>query len=723
MLERLASFCFNRRKLVLAAWILILPITFGISGAIGATYSDGNGGNLKNAESQKAVDLLNTAFPKTAGQAGDRNGQIVFEVPTAQGGLKAKRAEIETFLASFAKQPAIGSVASPFAADRPTISPDGTIGLASVTFSPKANLQVDAPKLPALADPLRRQGVVTEFSGQYFAKFELPPSEVFGLLAAVIILLVAFGSIIAMGLPILTALFGVGLSFAVVGIWAAVIKMPMFVTSISAMIGLGVGIDYVLFILTRYRDELEHHSPHDATVRALGTAGRAVVFAGITVMISMLGMFLMGLEFVKGIALAGATPVFIIVIAALTLIPAMLGFIGHNINKFSIHRTKHDPNKETGWHRWSRLVQRRAWPFAIGGFVLLAVATIPLASLRLGFSDQGNDPTSSTTRKAYDLIAKGFGPGANGRFIIAVDTSASGSAASLPALMSALNKADGVAATVGPFPSSDGRAAMIQLVPKTSPQDEATPQLVHRLREKVIPPAVNGTGLKAYVGGFTASGVDFSDLIGRRLPVFIGVVLLLSFLLLMAVFRSILVPLKAVIMNLLSIGAAYGVVVTVFQWGHLGSLVGVGKPGPIEPWIPMMLFAIVFGLSMDYEVFLLSKIREEYDHRKDNAAAVVEGLASTARVITAAAAIMVCVFLGFVLGNRQIKLMGLGLATAVFIDATIVRIILVPATMELLGDRNWWFPRWLDRVVPRLNVEGPAEVEPAMATSGAAGGN
>ena len=718
MLERLASFCFNRRRYVLLAWIIALPLTFAISGAVGGTFSSQQGGGMKDSGSQRATDLLNKSFPQMAGQAGERSGSIVFEVPADKGGLEAKRAAVEAFLATFSKNPAIATASSPFDAQRPSISPDKTIGTSTVTFAKGANLEKVGPTLPKLADSLRTQGVVTEFSGQYFAKFELPPSEVFGLLAAVVILLIAFGSIIAMGLPILTALFGVGMSFAVVGLWAALINMPSFVTSISAMIGLGVGIDYVLFIITRYREELKHSSPHDATVRAIGTAGKAVVFAGITVMISMLGMFIMGLEFVNGIALAGATPVFIIVIAALTLIPAMLGFIGHNINSFSIHRKKVDENKESGWHRWSRLVQRRAWPFAIGGFVILAAATIPLASLRLGFTDQGNDPTSSTTRKAYDLLAKGYGPGANGKFIIAVDSAGAKSAGTEAALVKALAATDGVASVVGPVQSDDGSAAVIFLQPSTAPQDKATTTLVHTLRDKVIPPVVAGTGVNAYVGGFTAGGVDFADLIGKRLPLFIGVVLLLSFFLLMAVFRSILVPLKAVIMNLLSIGAAYGVVVMVFQWGHLGSLVGVGKPGPIEPWIPMMLFAIVFGLSMDYEVFLLSKIKEEFDHRKDSSAAVVEGLASTARVITAAAAIMVCVFLGFVLGNRQIKLMGLGLATAVFIDATLVRIVLVPATMELLGDRNWWFPKWLDRMVPNLNIEGHSDDLPIPSAAG-----
>ena len=705
MLERLASFSFRRRRYVLAAWLLALPLTFAISGAVGGTFSNNQGGGMKSSDSQRAVDLLNKSFPEMAGQAGDRTGSIVFEVPAAAGGLEGKKTEIEAFLTAFSKNAAIGSVTSPFDGQS-SLSQDKTIGTSTIDFKSGVDLEKAGPKLPDLASGLRKQGVVTEFSGQYFGKFEFPPSEIFGVLAAIIILLVAFGSVIAMGLPILTALLGVSLSFAVVGLWAALISMPSFVTSISAMIGLGVGIDYVLFIVTRYREELKTSSPHDATVRAIGTAGKAVVFAGMTVMISMLCMFIIGLEFINGIAVAGATPVFIIVIAALTLIPALLGFAGQNINKISIHRKHVNETKETGWHRWSRTVQRRAWPFAIGGFVVLVIATIPLASLRLGFTDQGNDKSSSTTRKAYDLLAKGYGVGANGKFIVAVDFANAKATDTVVNLVNALGTTPGVASAVGPVPSKDGTSAVIFLQPSTSPQAEATSKLVHTLRDNVIPSVVTGTGVNAYVGGFTAGGIDFADLIGKRLPVFMGVVLLLTFFLLMAVFRSILVPLKAVIMNMLSIGAAYGVVVAVFQWGYLGSLIGLGKPGPIEPWMPMMLFAIVFGLSMDYEVFLLSKIKEEYDHRRDNSTAVVEGLASTARVITSAAAIMVCVFAFFVLGNRQLKLMGLGLATAIFVDATLVRIVLVPATMELLGDRNWWFPKWLDRVIPNLNIEG-----------------
>jgi putative drug exporter of the RND superfamily len=716
LLDRMASWCFNHRRIVVLLWILALPAMFVISGALGGKSNDAQGGN--GTESSKAVEIFAREFPQGKAQTDGQAGEIVFKV---DAGIASKKTQITAWLDTLAKNDIVATVTNPFTTNQPgQVSPDGTVGLSQVTFKPGVDYATEPIKLIPTAKSLRDQGVTTEFAGLPFAGFSLPPSEAFGLLAAVIILLLAFGSVIAMGLPILTAALGVGIAIAGVGIWSYFTDMPSFVTSITGMIGLGVGIDYVLFIVTRYKDELHSGlTPHDATVRAITTAGRAVVFAGITVIISMLGMFLMGLSFINGIALAGATPVFVIVFAAVTLIPAMLGFIGHNIDKWSIHRGPAKPkDQETGWHRWSRSVQRRAWPFAIGGLVLLVVASIPLLSLRLGFSDQGNNAKDNTTRKAYDIKAAVFGPGSNAPGLIAIEAPTAEAAAIVPKLEAAVKTTPGVAFAVAqPLPS--GKAFLITFTPTTGPQDAATEKLVHDLRKNVIAPTIAGSGAKAYLGGFNAGGMDFASLIGSRLPLFIGVVLILSFLLLMAVFRSVLVPLKAVIMNLLSIGAAYGVVVAIFQWGWGGSLLGVGKPGPIEPWIPMMMFAIVFGLSMDYEVFLLSRIREYYDHGKDNGSAVVEGLASTARVITAAAAIMVCVFLGFALGDRAIKVMGIGLATAVFIDATIVRIIMVPATMELLGDRNWWFPRWLDKTIPKLNVEGKANsTEPPRVVAG-----
>jgi len=431
-----------------------------------------------------------------------------------------------------------------------------------------------------------------------------------------------------------------------------------------------------------------------------------VLFAGATVVISLGGLFLMGVPFIRGLGAGAATTVLLMMIASVTLLPALLGFTGTGIDRLRIpllHR-KEGASRTSIWFRWSRVIQSRPWSAFLAGFVVLVVFAIPMLGIRLGFADAGNDPPAESTRRAYDLLSEGFGPGFNGPLVIAADTPSGPE--TLAGLQETLASTPGIERVTPVIPNPTGDAAVLQVIPTSSPQSEHTSDLVHRLRTEVIPDAVRGTDTEVLIGGITASGIDVSDALASRLPVFIGAVLAFSFLLLMAVFRSIFVPVKAVIMNLLSIGAAYGVMVAVFQWGWGSGLLGIERGAPIEPFIPMMMFAIVFGLSMDYEVFLLSRVREEYDRTGDNALAVADGLAATARVITAAAAIMVTVFASFVLGDQRIlKLFGLGLASAIFIDATLVRIVLVPATMELLGDRNWWFPRWLDRIVPRLHVE------------------
>ncbi|MGA1413297.1 MAG: MMPL family transporter, partial [Ilumatobacteraceae bacterium] len=493
-------------------------------------------------------------------------------------------------------------------------------------------------------------------------------------------------------------------------------------------------------------------SVEDSVVEAVDTSGRAVIFAGITVIISLLGLFVMGLAFARGLAIGAVIGVLFMIVASITFLPALLAMVKHRVDtttraalialiafvsfafvallqhKLQIffagliatvaimllsfvikplrqpikHRAK-KAKELTFWYRWSRFIQRRPWTAAISATAVLLVLSAPLASIRLGFGDTGNDPEESTVRKAYDLIAAGFGPGFNGPLYITVQGETAGQPEKLQAFVDTISATEGVAYAQAVPASADGSLSLVIAYPKTAPQDEATYDLVKFLRSDVVP----ATGVDAKVGGFTAAGSDFATALGSRMPyLFIGV-LSLSFLLLMAVFRSLLVPLKAVIMNLLSIGAAYGVLVAVFQWGWGISLIGIGKAGPIESWAPMMLFAIVFGLSMDYEVFLLSRVKEEYDHTGDNATAVADGLTATARVITAAALIMVFVFGAFVLGwDRDLKLFGLGLAVAVFIDATIVRMVLVPATMELLGDRNWWLPAWINKLLPKIDVEG-----------------
>jgi putative drug exporter of the RND superfamily len=478
------------------------------------------------------------------------------------------------------------------------------------------------------------------------------------------------------------------------------------------MIGIGVGIDYALFIVTRYREGLHqgHLDPEEATVRSIDTAGRAVLFAGCTVIIAILGLFIIGTSITRGLAVGISIGVLTTMVASVTLLPAVLGFVGRNIDRFGLpHRASAEgSDRRSVWYRWSRVIQHRPWPALVVGAVLLIALALPLFGIRLGIGDAGNRPTSDTTRRAYDLIDEGFGPGANGPLLLAAQTpGGSSDLQALEALSDELNQTRGVEVASPPIPSEQGDAAIIQVQPTTSPQDEATEQLVHRLRDDVVPSAIAGTDLTVEVGGATAAVVDYASFTGTRLPWFVAAVLVLSFVLLTVVFRSLLVPLKAVVMNLLSVGAAYGVLVAVFQWGWGASLIGLGKEGPVDLWVPTMLFGVIFGLSMDYEVFLLSRMREDYDRTRDNATAVANGLAATARVITAAAAIMFCVFAAFVLGeDRALKMFGLGLATAVLLDATVVRLVLVPATMELLGDRNWWLPRWLDRSLPRFEVEG-----------------
>jgi RND superfamily putative drug exporter len=642
--------------------------------------------------------VLEREFPQRNGE----EGTVVFADATAD------RRAIDRYLGSLRSVDGVTAV-SPL-----ETAPDGKVAIASLTFEDVDAAKGATGRVRDLAKPLVEAGDRVEFGGWIFAEGEMPATEALGILAAVVILLVAFGSVLAMGLPIATALVGIGIALAGVGGIANLLDTPDFTPQVATMVGLGVGIDYALFIVTRYRAALARGATvEDGVLEAVDTAGRAVVFAGCTVVVSLMGMFLMGLSFLHGLAVGTSLAVAIAVLAAVTLLPALLGFLGLNINKLRIGKGGSAEGKGA-WHRWAEVVQRRPVPVAVVGLGVLLAASIPVLSMRLGVADASNDPTSSTTRRANDLIAEGFGPGANGPILVVADTEGLAPSARIGALArvrDAIGGDPGIASVGQPTVSPSGGGALFTAVPKTGPQEAATTTLLHHLRDDVIPPAVAGTGAQAYLGGQTALDADFSSVLGARLPLFITGVLVLSFLLLLAVFRSVLVPLKAVIMNLLSIGAAYGVMVAVFQWGWAGSVVGV-SPAPIEPWVPMMLFAIVFGLSMDYEVFLLSAVREEYGRTKDNRAAVAMGLEHTARVITAAALIMVCVFASFVLADvRALKLIGLGLAVAVFIDASVVRVVLVPATMELLGDANWWLPRWLDRILPHLAVEGhPADV-------------
>jgi len=713
MLRDVATFCYRRRRMVVAVWLVAL---IGIS-VLGKTV----GGDLlktfslPGSESQKTFDVLGNEFQRK----GD-TGDLVFEA-TGSGGVRAAsvQAAIDPLMAKLRTLPHVVSVTSPYTpAGARFVSEKGTIAYAEILFDVQANdVPLDLGKqMRSIVADANTSALKVELGGSMFTDQTQPASEAIGILAAVLILLLAFGSLLAMGLPIMTALFGIGIGLAGVDLLARFLDVPSFAPQVTAMIGIGVGIDYALFIATRYRERLhEGYEPEEAVVHSLDTSGRAVLFAGCTVVISLLGLFLIGVSFIRGLAIGASLAVLFVMAAAVTLLPAVLGFVGRTIDKLALPSARKSRSVENSfWSRWSRALGNRPWTAAIAGLAILVVLAIPLFSLRLGVADAGNDPTKLTTRRSYDLLSQGFGPGFNGPLLVASEMASPADAAGAAKLATVIANDPDVQQVSPPIVSPNGHGVLLQVVPKDSPQDASTTSLVHRLRDVTIPDATKGSGLDFHVGGQTAIGVDLADTLGQRLPYMFLAILLFSFVLLMVVFRSLLVPLKAVIMNLLSIGASYGVIVAIFQFGWLKNLVGIGKEGPIEAWVPMMLFAIVFGLSMDYEVFLLSRIKEEYDRDHDNAAAVAHGLAKTARLITAAAAIMICVFASFVLSDmRVLKLVGFGLAFAVFIDATVVRLVLVPATMELLGDRNWWFPSWLEWI-PRIHVEGtPDALTPA----------
>ncbi len=749
-MKRLANFAYTRRRLVVVSWIVLLVGLTVISMAFQGTYRTDF--KLPGSESQAANDLLKA---RGAGSRSGFSGDVVFK---ADQGVKdpAVQAYIEGFLTKINGAVADLDIASPYSPDNAyQISKDGKIAYAQVNFSDRSNQQYtdDGTAIKAIyKDEVAGapQGLDIQLAGDIFAEQQAFNSELVGLLAAVVILLVAFGSILAMGLPIVTALFGIGCGAAIIGLTTRLLAVPDFTTEVAAMIGIGVGIDYALLIVSRYRSALHDGlTPQEAVSLAIDTSGRAVLFAGLTVVISLLGMFLLNLDFMRSMSIGAVCAVLMTMLGSITLLPAMLGFVGHNIDRPKLgvpsprglarlpiwiamvpvrlpgffaglfrqasdggnQRRPHPFSSEVQvansfWYRWSRVIQKYPWPALIGATAVLVILAFPVFSLRLGFADAGNRPATDTTRKAYDLLSEGFGPGFNGPLFLVMETpGGANDAATLTDVKSAIEATPGVASATNPQSVGNGLSVMY-VFPTTSPQDKATTQLVHTLRDKAVPPAVAGTDVKAYFTGLPPAVVDFSDYMGQRLPIFIGAVLLLSFLLLMTVFHSVVVPLKAVIMNMLSIGAAFGATVAVFQWGIGSSLIGLGKEGPVEAWAPMFIFAIVFGLSMDYEVFLLTRVREEYDRTGDNGRAVADGLASTGRVISAAALIMVCVFGSFILGaDRSLKLIGFGLAFAVAVDATVVRLILVPAAMELLGKANWWAPAWLVRYLPTIRVD------------------
>jgi RND superfamily putative drug exporter len=687
-------------------WLAALVLSNVFAQLEGSAFSN----NLTGGK-QQAQQILNANFPSQSGSP----AQVVVTTGTAFTG-SANEARTSSLVDALRSLPHVSAVVSPLSPEGATqISRNGHIAYVRVQFDEQAgNLPSPAiKKVITTAESFGTPAYRVSVGGQAIELVSgAAPgsSEGFGILAAIIIMLLAFGSVVAMGLPIITALFGIAIGFAVLDLLSHVVTTPVFAPEIMAMIGLGVGIDYALFVVTRYRQGLaEGREPREAIALSLATSGRAVLFAGTTVILSLLGLFILQLSFMRGLAIGAIAAVVLVMTAAITLLPAMLGFSGRAIDKLHVPgllQSTAEPSTRGFWYRWSRTVQRHPLIAGFAALLVLLCLAVPLFSMRLAFTDAGNDPPNLTTRQAFDALATGFGPGFNGPLIIAANVPA-GQHAAIENLDAALERTAGVAFVAPAQFSTSGTAAVIIAYPTTSPQSAQTEAMVHNLRDHVIPAATSGTGVNAFVGGETAGSVDASSYLSARLPWVIGTVLLLSFLLLMAVFRSLAIPIKAVIVNLLSVGAAYGVIVAVFQWGWLGGVIGIGATSPIDPWIPLMMFTILFGLSMDYEVFLLSRMREEWRITHDNSSAVADGLAKTARVITAAAAIMICVFGSFVIGDplHVLKVFGLGLAAAILIDATLVRMVLVPSIMELIGDANWWMPSWLDRVVPNLGIE------------------
>ncbi|MEO6468398.1 MAG: MMPL family transporter, partial [Acidimicrobiia bacterium] len=598
------------------------------------------------------------------------------------------------------------------------VSPNGKTAYLDVAYAVDKLTTTQFDDATAVTKHARAGGVSVELSGPLAQLAQQDASsELIGIGVAIIVLLIAFGSVVAMGLPIMTALVGIFVGAAGVGVLSAVMDVPEFSLILCMMIGLGVGIDYALFIVTRHRQHLhEGMSVENAAGTANATAGQAVLFAGTTVVIAILGLFLAGLPSISAMGVSVALVVSVAMIAAVTLLPGLLGLAGTKIDTLSIHRKGHvtKPANETISGRWAHHVGSHPVRYAIASFGVLCAIAVPSLSMRIGNADDGNAAKHTTQRNAYDHLASGFGRGFNGPIQVVVEITSLGGRAAVGRVHAALQSDPGIAGVTPPVFNVAGDTALLTANPTTSPQDERTDQLVRHLRAEVLPATVRGADARVSLTG-QAMVTDLADRITDRLPVFIAVVVAMSFILLMIVFRSILVPLKAAIMNLLSIAASYGVLVAVFQWGWGNELIGLHTTMPINPMLPLIMFAILFGLSMDYEVFLLARVREEYLATGDNHEAVVRGLSSTARVITSAALIMMSVFGAFVLGDDPNgKLFGVGLAVAVFLDATLVRMVLVPATMSLLGRANWWLPGWLDRILPHLDLESTATVVPVV---------
>ncbi len=698
-LGRLAAWTLRRRRSVLAVWVVALVVAVAGGGALAGSYTADYA--TPGSESKAAADLLQERFP-------DRSERTVDVVWTSPQGARnpAVAAEVDRVLAHAGTLPGFQRGATVRDAE---ISPDGTVGVVRLALDRRPD-EVPRSSGEGLRELVSSSpgGVTMAVEGGWVDGIREESglsSEMVGLIVAALVLLVTFGTVVAAGLPIAAALVGLGVSASLIGVLAAVMDVPDWAPQVGAMIGLGVGIDYALLILTRHRAALARGATvADAAVEAMATAGRSVLVAGATVGISLLGLFLMGLPYLYGVAVATLIAVAVVVLAALTLVPALLGVAGRSIERLAIpgRRVAAPDPSATRAARWARAVQRRPLVAALAAVLVLLLLAAPVTTMRLGQPDAGNDRSGTTTREAYDLLARGFGPGSNGPLMVVADTPDAADRGAARELAGELRDHPGVASVSPVQFSRDGDTALLAVTPTTAPQDARTQDLVADLRDGPLAQA----GLSGvHLGGATAATVDQGQATADRLPLFIGGVVALSFLLLLVAFRAPVVALKAGAMNLLSIGAAYGVIALLAQGGWAGQLIGIDTELPIAPFIPVMMFAILFGLSMDYEVFLLSRIREERDRHGSTSDAVVDGLARTARVITAAALIMVAVFGAFVLSPEVfLKLIGAGMATAILVDATIVRLVLVPAVMQLLGERNWWLPGWLDRLLPRARL-------------------
>ncbi len=702
-LGRLARVAFRHRGRVLLAWLAAFALALGLSTAYAGPFSADY--SAPGSDSRAAQDLLAKRFPTAS-------GETVTLVATAHGPVSAAatRSRLTDLLRRVGTVPHVTAVEDPWTTSG-ALSRDGRTALATVHLdvaTPQEMPVADTRAVVQLARAASGDGVRIAAGGQAVALTQQAPigSEGLGVAAAAVILLLTFGSVVAAGLPILVALAGLAVSSLLTGLFAAALPVPDWSTSLAAMMGIGIGIDYALLMVTRFREWRAYGLDlEEATVATLDTAGRSVLLAGTTVIISMLGLFAMGLSFMRGAALVTIAGVLIVLVSAITLFPALLGYLGARLDRLRIPLPRRRTASGTGWLRWSRLVERRRFVAGAGGTLILLALASPFLGVRFGFPDAGNDAPGTSTRTAYAMTGAAFGPGANGPLLLAVERPAD-----LGPLTGALRTTPGVAAVTPSTVNATGDAAVLTVLPTTGPQDDRTSALVRRLRDHVIPAAVAGTPTTVHVGGVTAASIDSTGNIVRRIPLLIGGVVGLSVLLLLVAFRSIAVALKAAAMNLLSVAAAYGVVALVLQGGWAGRLVGVHEATPLPAFIPVLMFAVLFGLSMDYEVFLVARMRDAWKRSGDNSAAIVTGLAGTARVITAAASIVVAVFAAFVPSSDiALKVIGVGMASAIFIDATVVRLLLVPAVMHMLGERNWWLPSRLGRHLPQLAVEGHEE--------------